>query len=65
MVAPEFGKIVKEKKIFTGEILHVDAFGNVETKIAEKDIEGIGVSHGSSLKMRWRVREIEVVQDVW
>ena len=34
MVAPEFGKIVKEKKIVTGEILHVDAFGNVETKIA-------------------------------
>jgi S-adenosylmethionine hydrolase len=64
MIVPEFGKIVEEKKRVTGEILHMGGFGNVETKIAEKDIERIGVSHGSSLKMRWRAREIEVVQDV-
>jgi len=51
MVAPEFGKIGKEKKRVKGEILHMDGFGNVETKIAEKYIEGIRVSHGSSLKV--------------
>ena len=50
MVVPEFAKVVKDKKRVTGEILHVDGFGNVVTNIAEKDIEG-GVSRGSSLKV--------------
>jgi S-adenosylmethionine hydrolase len=51
MVVPEFAKVVKDKNKVTGEILHVDGFGNVVTNIAEKDIEGIGVSQGSSLKV--------------
>jgi S-adenosylmethionine hydrolase len=51
MVVPEFGKVVKEKKRVTGEILHLDGFGNVVTNIAEKDIEGIGVSRGLGLKV--------------
>jgi hypothetical protein len=51
MVVPEFAKVVKDKNRVTGEILHVDGFGNVVTNIAEKDIEGIGVSQGSSLKV--------------
>ncbi len=51
MVIPEFAKVVKDKKRVTGEILHVDGFGNVVTNIAEKDIEEVGASQGSSLKV--------------
>jgi S-adenosylmethionine hydrolase len=51
MVVPEFAKVVKDKNRVTGEILHVDGFGNVVTNIAEKDIEEVGASQGLSLKM--------------
>ena len=51
MVVPEFGKVVKDKKRVADEILHMDGFGNVVTNIAEKDIEGIGVSRGLGLKV--------------
>ena len=51
MVVPEFAKVVKDKNRVTGEILHVDGFGNVVTNITEKDIGGIGVNRESSLNV--------------
>ena len=48
---PEFAQVIKDKNRVTGEVLHVDGFGNIVTNITEKGIEEVGVSPGSSLKM--------------
>lgn len=39
-VKPEFAKVTKVKGVVTGEVLHVDNFGNVITNISEQEAEG-------------------------
>ena len=40
-VKPEFTKVTQRKDVLTGEVLHVDDFGNMITNISEKEIARI------------------------
>ena len=39
IIEPSFAKIVKEKGKLTGEIIHVDGFGNIITSIGKSDLK--------------------------
>jgi S-adenosylmethionine hydrolase len=49
---PKYAKPVVEDNTLTGEVLHLDDFGNVITNISEKDLNKIGVKQGVSLLIK-------------
>lgn len=42
-VYPEFLKVTEQNGVITGEIMHVDGFGNIITNISENELTNIGV----------------------
>ncbi|NLE04918.1 MAG: SAM-dependent chlorinase/fluorinase [Crenarchaeota archaeon] len=41
IMIPKFAKVFKDKEIITGEVLHIDDFGNIITNIVEKDVQNL------------------------
>jgi S-adenosylmethionine hydrolase len=50
-VVPEYAKPVIKGKTLSGQVLHVDDFGNVITNISAKDMNRINVREGDSLRV--------------
>jgi len=51
IVTPKFAKITKTKTTLTGEIIHIDGFGNIITNLKEKDLESIGIKKTVNLRL--------------
>ena len=52
IVVPRFAKITKRKRMLTGEVIHIDGFGNIITNVREKDLEPISAEAMVSLKLK-------------
>jgi len=52
IVIPKFAKITKTKTTLTGEIIHIDGFGNIITNLREKDLELMGIKKTVNLKIK-------------
>jgi S-adenosylmethionine hydrolase len=51
-VIPEFAKPRLKKGKVSGEVLHIDDFGNIITNISKHDLEKAEVTEGSKLNIR-------------
>jgi hypothetical protein len=49
---PRYAKPIVENDMLTGEVLHLDDFGNVITNISEKDLNRISAKEGVSLLVK-------------
>jgi len=52
IVTPKFAKITKTKTTLTGEIIHIDDFGNIITNLREKDLELMSTRKTVNLKLK-------------
>jgi len=52
IVMPKFAKITKTKTMLTGEIIHIDGFGNIITNLREEDCEIMGMKKTVDLKLK-------------
>lgn len=52
IVMPEFAKITKRKNTLTGEVVHIDSFGNIITNFRWKDLRSIGIRATVNLKLK-------------
>jgi len=52
IVMPTFAKITKTKTTLTGEIIHIDGFGNIITNLREEDCELMGTKKTVKLKLK-------------
>lgn len=52
IVMPAFAKVTKRKNTMTGEVIHIDDFGNVITNLREKDLESMDVKRMVNLKLK-------------
>jgi len=52
IVMPKFAKITKTKTTLTGEIIHMDGFGNIITNLREEDCELMGTKKTVKLKLK-------------
>jgi len=52
IVKPKFAKIIKRKNMLTGEIIHIDGFGNIVTNFKEKELESMGTKATVNLKLK-------------
>ncbi len=52
IVTPQFAKITKTKTILTGEIIHIDGFGNIITNLREKDLKSMDIEKTVNLKIK-------------
>jgi S-adenosylmethionine hydrolase len=52
IVVPRFAKIIKRKDALTGEVIHIDGFGNIITNFREEDCETMGMEKTVDLKLK-------------
>jgi len=52
IATPEYAKITKTKTTLTGEIIHIDGFGNIITNLRDKDLELMGTKKTVNLKLK-------------
>jgi len=52
IVTPKHAKITKRRHTLTGEIIHIDGFGNIITNLREKDCELMGIKKTVKLKLK-------------
>jgi len=52
IVTPKFAKITKRKNMLTGEVIHIDGFGNIITNFREKQLESMGTKATVNLKLK-------------
>lgn len=52
IVMPKFAKIVRRGNILTGEIIHVDSFGNIVTNFTQKELEWANVKNTLKIKLK-------------
>jgi len=52
IVVPKFAKITKRKNAMTGEVIHIDCFGNIITSFREKELELMGTKKTVKLKLK-------------
>ena len=51
-VIPKFAKPHSKRGEISGEVLHIDDFGNIVTNISKQDLKKAGVTEGSKLKAK-------------
>jgi len=51
IVTPTFAKITKRKNAVTGEVIHLDNFGNIVTNLREKELQAMNAKEKVSLKL--------------
>lgn len=49
---PKFAKIVQKGDVLTGEVIHVDSFGNIVTNFTEKELEWVGAKDSFKIKLK-------------
>lgn len=52
IVMPKFAKITERKNTLTGEVIHIDGFGNIVTNFTEKELESMGIKKTVHLKLK-------------
>jgi hypothetical protein len=52
IVVPKFAKVTKRENTLTGEVIHIDDFGNIITNLREKDLESMDVKTLVNLKLK-------------
>jgi len=52
IVTPKFAKITKTKTTLTGEVIHIDGFGNIITNLRQKDLESMNIKVMVNLKLK-------------
>lgn len=52
IVTLRFAKITKRENTLTGEVIHIDGFGNIVTNLREKDLESMGIKKTVNLKLK-------------
>jgi len=52
IVTPKFAKITKRKNTLTGEVIHIDRFGNIVTNFKEKELESTSIKTTVNLKLK-------------
>ena len=52
IVTPRFARITKRKNRLTGEVIHIDGFGNIITNLKEKELESMDVKKTVNLKLK-------------
>jgi len=52
IVMPKFAKIIKRKNALTGEVIHIDGFGNIITSLREEDLEIMSMKKTVNLKLK-------------
>lgn len=52
IVTPKFAKITKKKNALTGEVIHIDGFGNIITNFKEKELESMSIKTTVNLKLK-------------
>ncbi|MGC9346161.1 MAG: SAM hydrolase/SAM-dependent halogenase family protein, partial [Candidatus Bathyarchaeales archaeon] len=52
IVKPKFAKITKRKNMLTGEVIHIDGFGNIITNFREKQLESMGIKTAVNIKLK-------------
>ena len=52
VVMPKFAKITEIKNTLTGEVIHIDGFGNIVPNFTEKELESIGIKKTVRLKLK-------------
>lgn len=50
--APEFSKIVKNKDMLIGEVIHIDDFGNIITNFREEEVDSSGLKDMLNVKLK-------------
>jgi S-adenosylmethionine hydrolase len=60
IVMPKFAKTTKTKTTLTGEIIHIDGFGNIITNLREKDCELMGTKKTVKLKLKNAVLKLKL-----
>jgi S-adenosylmethionine hydrolase len=60
IVMPKFAKTTKTKTTLTGEIIHIDGFGNIITNIRDKDLELMGTKKTVNLKIKNAVLKLKL-----
>ena len=52
IVTPKFAETTRRKNTITGEVIHVDDFGNIVTNFKEKEVESMGLKTMVNLKLQ-------------
>jgi S-adenosylmethionine hydrolase len=52
IVMPKFAKIIRRKDTLTGEVMHINGFGNIITNFGEKEVELMKIKHIANVKLR-------------
>jgi len=52
IVMPKFAKIVRKGNMLTGEVIHVDSFGNIVTNFTEKELKWAGAKDALKIKLK-------------
>jgi len=52
IVTPKFAETTKRKNTLTGEVIHVDDFGNIVTNFKGKELESVGLKTMVNLKLK-------------
>lgn len=60
IVVPEFTKVVKQKDRVTGEILHVDGFGNLITNIGKRELKLMDVNETVNIRLKGRKLKLKL-----
>lgn len=60
VVRPRFAKTIQTKNSLTGEVIHVDGFGNIITNLREEDLETIGARSMINLQLRNTALELKL-----
>jgi S-adenosylmethionine hydrolase len=58
-IIPKFAKPSWRKDELSGEVLHVDDFGNIITNISQKDLKKAGITEGSKLSIKLNGKTIK------
>lgn len=52
LFAPNFAKLILKGNMFTGEVIHVDGFGNIVTNFTAKHLEALGLERVIPIKLK-------------
>jgi len=60
IVTPEYAKITKTRNTLTGEVVHIDGFGNIITNLRKKDLELMGIKKKAKLKVKGSMLKLKL-----
>lgn len=52
VVTPEFARVTRRKNKLTGEVIHIDGFGNIVTNFRQKDVELVDIKKTVNIKLK-------------